>query len=92
MFNVVGNGIACMALNTDSFLNINEVFVIENPFKSTIVINNSTKEDLFELYTIKGEKITEGKDISSQDFSYLDSGMYLVKLVTNNKVFKIIKK
>ena len=92
MFNLVGNGIACMALNTDSFLNINEVFVIENPFKSTIVINNSTKEDLFELYTIKGEKITEGKDISSQDFSYLDSGMYLVKLVTNNKVFKIIKK
>ena len=92
MFNLVGNGIACMALNTDSFLNINEVFVIENPFKSTIVINNSTKEDLFELYTIKGEKITEGKDISSQDFSYLDSGMYLVKLVTKNKVFKIIKK
>ena len=92
MFNLVGNGIACMALNTDSFLNTNEVFVIENPFKSTIVINNSTKEDLFELYTIKGEKITEGKDISSQDFSYLDSGMYLVKLVTNNKVFKIIKK
>ena len=92
MFNLVGNGIACMTLNTDSFLNTNEVFVIENPFKSTIVINNSTKEDLFELYTIKGEKITEGKDISSQDFSYLDSGMYLVKLVTNNKVFKIIKK
>ena len=92
MFNLVGNGIACMALNTDSFLNINEVFVIENPFKSTIVINNSTKEDLFELYTIKGEKISEGKDISSQDFSYLDSGMYLVKLVTKNKVFKIIKK
>ena len=92
MFNLVGNGIACMALNTDSFLNINEVFVIENPFKSTIVINNSTKEDLFELYTIKGEKITEGKDISSQDFSYLDSGLYLVKLVTKNKVFKIINK
>ena len=92
MFNLVGNGIACMTLNTDSFLNTNEVFVIENPFKSTIVINNSTKEDLFELYTIKGEKITEGKDISSQDFSYLDSGMYLVKLVTKNKVFKIIKK
>jgi arylsulfatase A-like enzyme len=91
MFNLVGNGIACMALNTDAFLNTNEVFVIENPFKSTIVINNSTKEDLFELYTIKGEKIKEGKDISNQDFSTLAVGIYLVKLVSQNKVFKIIK-
>jgi len=45
-----------------------------------------------ELYSIIGEKIKEGKDLTNQDFSYLASGTYLVKLVTQNKVFKIIKK
>jgi hypothetical protein len=92
MFNLVGNGIACMALNTDAFLNTNEVFVIENPFNTNIIINTISNEDTYVLYSIKGEKIKEGKDISNQDFSYLASGTYLVKLVTQNKVFKIIKK
>jgi hypothetical protein len=91
MYNLVGNGIACTALNTNTFLNTNEVFVIKNPFKSTIVFSNSNKDDLFELYTIKGEKLTEGKDLSNQDFSTLAVGTYLVKLVNQNKVFKIIK-
>ena len=92
MANLMGSGITCTALNTDTFLNTNEIFVIENPFNTNIIINAVSNEDTYVLYSIKGEKIKEGKDISSQDFSYLDSGMYIVKLVTKNKVFKIIKK
>lgn len=88
---LVGSGITCTALNTDTFLNTNEIFVIENPFNTNIIINAVSNEDTYVLYNIKGEKIKEGKDISNQDFSYLASGMYLVKLVTKNKVFKIIK-
>jgi arylsulfatase B len=91
MANLVGSGITCTALNTDTFLNTNEIFVIENPFNTNIIINAVSNEDTYVLYSIKGEKIKEGKDLSNQDFSYLDSGMYLVKLVTKNKVFKIIK-
>ena len=92
MANLVGSGITCTALNTDTFLNTNEIFVIENPFNTNIIINTVSNEDTYVLYSIKGEKIKEGKDISNQDFSYLASGTYLVKLVTQNKVFKIIKK
>lgn len=92
MSNLVGSGITCTALNTDTFLNTNEIFVIENPFNTNIIINTVSNEDTYVLYSIKGEIIKEGKDISNQDFSYLASGTYLVKLVTQNKVFKIIKK
>ncbi len=92
MANLVGSGITCTTLNTDTFLNTNEIFVIENPFNTNIIINTVSNEDTYVLYSIKGEKIKEGKDISNQDFSYLASGTYLVKLVTQNKVFKIIKK
>ena len=92
MANLVGSGITCTALNTDTFLNTNEIFVIENPFNTNIIINAVSNEDTYVLYNIKGERIKEGKDLSNQDFSYLASGMYLVKLVTKNKVFKIIKK
>ena len=92
MANLVGSGITCTALNTDTFLNTNEVFVIENPFNTNIIINTVSNEDTYVLYSIIGEKIKEGKDLTNQDFSYLASGTYLVKLVTQNKVFKIIKK
>ncbi|WP_264521433.1 sulfatase-like hydrolase/transferase [Flavobacterium sp. N1994] len=91
MATLVGSGITCTALSTDSFLNTNEIFVIQNPFKNNIIINTISNEDTYELYSIKGEKIKEGKDLSNQDFSALASGAYLVKLITQNKVFKIIK-
>jgi arylsulfatase A-like enzyme len=91
MATLVGSGITCTALNTDSFLNTNEIYVIQNPFKTNIIINTVTNEDTYGLYSLNGEKIKEGKDLSNQDFSALASGTYLVKLVTQNKVFKIIK-
>ncbi len=91
MSNLVGTGIICTALDNDTFLDATEIFVLENPFKSKIQINNSTKGDLFELYTVKGEKIAEGTDVATRDFSTLAKGTYIVKLVKQKKVFKIIK-
>jgi len=91
MATLVGSGITCSALNTDYFLNTNEIFVIQNPFKTNIIINAVSNEDTYELYSIKGEKIKEGRDLSNQDFSKLAKGTYLIKLPTQNKVFKIIK-
>ena len=69
----------------------NSSFVIQNPFKTNIIINAVSNEDTYELYSIKGEKIKEGRDLSNQDFSKLAKGTYLIKLPTQNKVFKIIK-
>ena len=91
MATLVGSGITCSALNTDSFLNTNEIFVIQNPFKNNIIINSVSNKDIYELYSIKGEKIKEGSDLSNQDFSKLAKGTYLIKLPIQNKVFKIIK-
>lgn len=91
MSTLVGSGISCTALDTATFIGANEIYILENPFTAKIVIHNSTPEDYYELYTLKGEKIAEGKDMSSHDFSTLAKGTYLIKLVNQNKVFKIIK-
>jgi hypothetical protein len=91
MANLVGIGITCSALNTASFLSTNEIYVVQNPFKKNIILNTVSSEDNYELYSINGEKITNGTDLSNQDFSTLAPGTYLLKLITQNKVFKVIK-
>ncbi len=82
----------CSTLNSDSFLStINEIYVIENPFKSKINLSTISNDAIFELYSIKGEKIYEGKDLASKDFSYLAKGIYFLKVLNQQKAFKIIK-
>lgn len=91
--NLVGNGINCNAFENPSFFNSsNEIYIVENPFTNTIQINGISNEDYLEIYSIKGEKIFEGKDISSKDMSYLSSGIYFLKVVNQQKIFKLIKK
>lgn len=92
MATLVGIGITCTTLDTNSFLtNSNEIYVIENPFNSKIILNKVEDEDEFSVYSISGKEFYRGKDISSKDFSYLTKGVYFVKIVNQNKVFKIIK-
>ncbi len=92
MANLVGTAISCSALATDSFLkNSEEIYVVKNPFQSNIVLSTTANEDSFELYSISGNKIFEGKNISNYDFSYLSNGIYFVKIATQNKVFKVLK-
>lgn len=88
---LIGTG-NCATLNSNTFLNnINQLYVIENPFKTTIKLNGITNDDVFELYAINGDKIFHGKNINSQDFSYLSKGIYFLKVVNQKNVFKIIK-
>jgi arylsulfatase A-like enzyme len=92
MATLVGSGILCTTLENNTFFNAtNEIYVIENPFRSKINMKNITNDDFLEIYTIKGEKIFEGKNSATIDFSYLSKGIYFVKVLHNNKVFKIIK-
>jgi hypothetical protein len=91
MANLVGSGITCSALNTASFLNTNEIYVVQNPFKKNIILHTVSSEDNYELYSINGEKIKNGTDLSNQDFSTLAPGTYFLKLIIQNKVFKVIK-
>jgi hypothetical protein len=92
MATLVGSGILCTTLENNTFFNTtNEIYVVENPFHSKINMKNITNEDFLEIYTIKGEKIFEGKNSATIDFSYLSKGIYFVKVLHNSKVFKIIK-
>jgi hypothetical protein len=92
MATLVGTGIPCTTLDSNSFnVNTNEVVLIQNPFKSIININGIEKEDEFELYSSKSEFIYKGKDLTSKDFSYLSKGIYFIKLITQKKTFKVIK-
>ncbi len=92
MVTLVGTGISCSTLATDSFLkNNDEIYVVENPFQSKIILSTNVNEDSFELYSSSGNKIFEGKNISNNDFSYLSNGIYFVKIAHQNKVFKVIK-
>ena len=92
MATLVGSGITCTTLNSNSFSNTNnEIIVVSNPFQSKIDIKGITTEDEFEVYSINGESICNGKDLSTKDFSYLSNGIYFVKLMTQKKTFKVIK-
>ncbi len=91
---LVGSGISCSTLSSDTYFlnNTNEIYVVENPFQSKIQLNNISNDDVFELYSVSGKKIFEGKNISNNDFSYLLSGVYFVKVANQNKIFKVIKR
>jgi arylsulfatase A-like enzyme len=92
MATLVGTGITCTTLNSNSFNNTNnEISVIGNPFQSKINIKGITEEDEFEVYSIIGESIYKGKDLDTKDFSYLSNGIYFVKLITQKITFKVIK-
>ena len=71
----------CATLTSDSFLNsVNDLYIVENPFFSKILVNGVSDDSLFVLYSINGEKLFEGKNIASKDFSYLTVGTYFLKV------------
>ena len=92
MTNLIGSVISCQTLNNESFISSNtEIILKENPFKSFIIVHNLTDDDSIELYAIDGKQVYSGKNCSSTDFSYLPKGLYLLKVLNQNKIFKIIK-
>ena len=92
MATLVGSGITCTPLSSISFdVNPNEITVVQNPFQSIISINGIQTGDEFQLYSINGALIYEGKNLASKDFSDLSKGIYFVKLVDQKRNFKVIK-
>jgi arylsulfatase B len=89
---LLGNGIICSTLGIENYLNSsNEIQIIANPFISKIELSNVTDEEFIVLFSMKGEKIFEGKNIATQDFSKLSSGTYVVIVTRQNKIFKVVK-
>ncbi len=65
---------------TDSKLNIQ---CYPNPFKSRINLLNISGKENYELSNAMGQMIWSGTQLKNQDFSYLTSGIYFLKIVTN---------
>lgn len=89
---LVGTAILCTTLGETTFLNSNtEIIYKENPFNNFISLENVNDDDFVELFSIDGKKVYEGKNCTTTNFSYLQKGVYLLKIANHNKVFKIIK-
>ena len=68
--------------------------VYPNPFTDRISINNATGKETYELLNSIGQSVWSGGEISQKDFSYLVSGLYILKINSQNTVqtLKLIKK
>jgi hypothetical protein len=73
-------------------ISMQDVTVFPNPFSTTINIVSSYENAEFDLYNSFGESVFSGKNIKSQNFSYLPQGVYTLKVTDNRtKFIKLIK-
>ncbi len=84
---LVGQG-SCKALSQKDVL-LNQVMVYPNPFNSFITIKNSSSNSQVTLSNMCGTIIYSGKDISAQNFSNLQKGVYFLQM--DNSMLKMLK-
>lgn len=77
-------------VSASSNCNLTGALIYPNPFSSTLTLANSTGTESFLLMNALGQTIYEGKNITQQDFSNLNSGIYFLK-INNKKAIKLIK-
>ena len=65
-------------------------YIYPNPVNNILNINTTLNDYTVEIYTISGQLISKSKNIRTFDFSNFNSGIYLLKLITDQK-FKIFK-
>ena len=68
-------------------------FIYPNPVNNILNINTTLNDYTVEIYTISGQLISKSKNIRTFDFSNFNSGIYLLKLITDQKfkIFKVLK-
>ncbi len=82
----------CNALNTNETVLENELIIYPNPVKNILYFKNKQIKEVT-VYNILGKKILK-ENKNTIDFSNLNNGIYIVKILTNeNKIItkKIIK-
>jgi len=68
-------------------------YIYPNPVNNILNINTTLNDYTVEIYTISGQLISKSKNIRTFDFSNFNSGIYLLKLITDQKfkIFKVLK-
>lgn len=81
MNSLVGSTNYCnpLFLNNESFES-NSNLVFPNPFQSTIHLRKYSGNESYELYSSLGQLIYSGASIEKQDFTYLFSGVYFLRI------------
>ncbi|WP_218598751.1 S8 family serine peptidase [Polaribacter sp. NJDZ03] len=84
---------ASLAVLDDAIINLN---VYPNPIKDRFVISTDDLNSVtIEVYTILGKRVLKKEKVTSDvvDISFLESGVYLMKVSKDNqqKIFKLIK-
>ncbi len=72
---------------------IQPVSILQNPFADYIKLQNTTGTETFELRNANGQFVWNGKNISTENFSAIATGMYFVKVIRDNhvQVLKVLK-
>ena len=90
-FRIYGNKPSTLA--TDSFEVNGEVYLYPNPTTNYFTLNAATSK--VEIYSITGQLVKSFNASQSKDNQYLindlDSGMYLVKVLSENNELKVMK-
>lgn len=85
-----GSGGWCrISWGTNSIAVINgiaPVNIVQNPFTDYIKLQNTTGTETFELQNTNGQLVWSGKNIMTENFSALASGIYFVKVIRDNQV------
>jgi len=77
----------------NNIFNPSGINVYPNPFKDRIKLVNSNGTESYELSSTMGQLIWSGKNIEKHDFSYLKSGIYILRIETSVavKTVKLLK-
>lgn len=72
---------------------IENVSIVQNPFTDYIKLQNTTGTETFEVHNANGQLVWNGKNISTENFSAIASGIYFVKVIRDNhvQVLKVVK-
>lgn len=87
---------ACSPLSNEEF-NVNEIKVYPNPVKDNLYWQGETGWTNYEVYSLLGQKVAEGKIEVGQNqinINHLTKGIYLLKCSDNSgngKDFKVVK-
>jgi polyhydroxybutyrate depolymerase len=74
----------CSVTSGASDIPTERLSVFPNPFANKIFIQSDAGIVNIQLFNSLGDLMWEGKDISQQDFSYLEDGIYLVRLLSSS--------
>lgn len=80
-------------LGTNGALETKKNIIYPNPFSSYLSISGDLNNSEFELLNFEGKIMYRGNTITNQDLSYLSKGIYLLKIIKENKItyFKVAK-